>query len=130
MSEENVELVRTALASYNRGEVDALIEINHPEVEYVTLLMGNHQGKEAIRRLMVENRETLSGYRLEPEELIDAGEQVVAVVRLGGAGRVSQIALGDAIAFLITIKDGLVLRLESFSSREDALDAAAIPRVS
>jgi ketosteroid isomerase-like protein len=126
MSQENVELVRAGIAAYNRGDLDAVMENYDPAVEFVTLLLGNHHGKEAIRLLAEENRKTLSGYRLDPEELIDAGDNVIAVVRLGGAGRVSQIALDDRIAFLCTIKDGLLTRQQTFRSKEDALEAAGL----
>ncbi len=124
MSEENVELVRAGFAAYNRGDLDAVLETHDVDVEYVTLLLGNHRGKEALRRLFEENRETLTGYSLDPEELIDAGDQVVAVVRLGGAGRVSEITLDDRIAFLFTIQDGLLIRQQTFRNKDDAIEAS------
>jgi ketosteroid isomerase-like protein len=124
MSQENVERVRAGFAAYNRGDLDALLEMYDPAVEFVTLLQGNHHGTEALRLLFEENRSNLPGYRLEPEEVIDAGDdQVIAVVHLGGAGRVSQIAMDDRIAFLFTIKDGLAIRQQSFRNKEDALEA-------
>jgi uncharacterized protein len=126
MSQENVERVRAGFAAYNRGDLDALLDMYDPAVEFVTLLQGNHHGKEAVRLMFEENRRTLPGYRLEPKELIDGGDQVIAVVHLGGAGRVSQIAVDDLIAFLFTIKDGLAIRQQSFRSKEDALEAAGL----
>jgi ketosteroid isomerase-like protein len=125
MSQENVELVRAGFAAYNNGDLDAMLETYDPEVEFVTLLLGNRHGKEALRVLFEENREAVLGYRLDPEELIDAGpDKVIAVAHLGGAGRVSQIALGDLIAFLFTIKDGLIVRQQTFRNKEEALEAA------
>ena len=126
MSEENVERVRAALAAYNRGDLDAVIETLHPDVEFRTLLLGNHRGRDAMRTLYQENRSALPDYRLEPMELIDAGDQVIAVVRLGGAGRVSQIKLDNRMAFLITIKDGLTIRQQTFRTKEEALEAAGL----
>ena len=117
MSQENVEKVRAGFAAYNRGDLEAVMESHHPDVEFVTLLLGTHHGTTALRRLFEENRNTLSGYKLEPEELIDAGDQVIAVVHLGGAGRLSEIALDDRIAFLITLKDGLMIRQQTFRTQ-------------
>jgi ketosteroid isomerase-like protein len=124
MSQENVEMIRAGFAAYNRGDVEATLEAYDPAVVFVTLLMGNHHGKQALRRFHEENLKTLSGYRLEPEELIDLGDKVIAVVRMAGAGRVSGIALGDQIALLFTLRDGLVVRQQTLRSREDALEAA------
>ena len=127
MSQENVERVRAGFAAYNRGDLDTLLDMYGPTVEFVTLLQGNHHGKEAVRLMFEENRRNLPGYRLEPEELIDVGDgQVIAVVHLGGAGRVSQVALDDRIAFLFTIQDGLAIRQQSFRNKEDALEAVGL----
>jgi ketosteroid isomerase-like protein len=127
MSQENVEIVRAAADAYNRGDLEALMQACDPAVEFVTLLLGTLHGRDAIRRVFEENRKNLSGYSLEPEELIDAGpDKVIAVARLGGAGRVSQIALGDLIAFLITLKDGLVVRQQTFRNKDEAREAAGL----
>ena len=126
MSKENVERVRASLAAYNRGALDAVIESLHPNVEFRTLLLGNHRGRDALRTLYQENRAAFPDYKLEPIELIDAGNQVIAVVRLVGAGRVSQIELDNRMAFLITIKDGLTIRQESFRTKQEALEAAGL----
>jgi ketosteroid isomerase-like protein len=126
MSQENVEVVRAVAAAYNRGDLDTLLEAYDPAVEFVTLLQGNHHGKQAVRLLYEENRKSLPGYRLDPEEVIDAGDKVVAVAHMGGAGRVSQIGLGDRIAFLATFKDGLIVRQQTFRNKEEALEAAGL----
>jgi hypothetical protein len=51
---------------------------------------------------------------------------VIAMVRLGGAGRVSRIAMDDRIALLFTIKEGLAIRQQTFRNKEDALEAAGL----
>ena len=126
MSQENVEMVRAGFEAHNRGDLDAMLESYDPEVEFVTLLLGNHRGKEALRGLYEENRKAVLGYKLEPEELIVAGDKVIAVARMGGAGRVSQIALGDMIAFVFTIKDGLITRQQTLRNKNEALEAAGL----
>ena len=120
------EIVRAAFAAYNRGDLDAMSKVCDPEVEFITLLLGNHHGKEAVLRLFEENRTNLTGYQLDPEELIEAGDSVIAVARLGGAGPVSGIALGDRIAFVFTLTEGLLIRRETFRNKEEALEAAGL----
>jgi ketosteroid isomerase-like protein len=126
MSQENVEIVREVAAAYNRGDLDAMLERYDPEVEFVTLLLGNHHGKEALRTIFEENRRNMPGYRLDPEELIDAGDTVVVVAHMGGAGRTSQIGLGDLIAFSATIRNGLIIRQQTFRNKDGALEAAGL----
>jgi ketosteroid isomerase-like protein len=94
---------------------------------FETLLLGTHHGNEAIRLIYEENQKTLSGYDVVPVELIDSGDQVVAVAEVKGVGPASQIAMdGDQFAFLFTIKNGRVVREQAFRNRDEALQAAGL----
>jgi ketosteroid isomerase-like protein len=127
VSQENVELIKAGFAAHNRGDLDALIEVYDPDVVFETLLLGTRRGNEAIRQIYEENQKTLSGYSIEPVEVIDSGDQVVAVAQVTGVGPASQIAMdGDAFAFLFTIKNGRIVREQAFRNREEALDAAGL----
>jgi ketosteroid isomerase-like protein len=128
MSEENLDLIRAGFAAHNRGDLDALTQVYDPDVVFETLLLGTHHGNEAIRLIYEENRKTLSGYTVDPIELIDAGDQVVAVAQVNGVGPASQIAMEDRdrFAFLFTIKNGRVVREQAFRNREEALEAAGL----
>ena len=127
MSQENVELIRAGFAAHNRGDLDALVEVYDPGVVFETLLLGTHHGNEAIRLIYEENQKTLSGYDVVPVELIDSGDQVVAVAEVKGVGPVSRIAMdGDQFAFVFTIKNGRVVREQAFRNRNEALEAAGL----
>jgi ketosteroid isomerase-like protein len=127
MSEENLELIRAGFAAHNRGDLDALVELYDPDVVFETLLLGTHHGNEAIRVIYEENQKTLSGYDVVPVELIDSGDQVVAVAGVKGVGPASQIAMdGDRFAFLFTIKSGRVVREQAFRNKDEALEAAGL----
>jgi ketosteroid isomerase-like protein len=128
MSEQNLELIRAGFAAHNRGDLDALTQLYDEDVVFETLLLGTHHGNEAIRLIYEENQKTLSGYTVDPVELIDAGDQVVAVAQVNGVGPVSQIAMRDSdhFAFLFTIKNGRVVREQAFRNREEALEAVGL----
>ena len=128
MSQENLELIRAGFAAHNRGDLDALVEVYDPDVVFETLLLGTHHGNEAIRLIYEENQKTLSGYDVVPVELIDSGDQVVAVAEVKGVGPVSQIAMEDRdrFAFVFTIKNGRVVREQAFRNRDEALEAAGL----
>ena len=128
MSKENLELIRAGFAAHNRGDLDALQEVYDPEVVFETLLLGTHRGNAAIRLIYEENQKTLAGYDVEPVELIDSGDQVVAVAQVKGAGPVSQVPMEerDQFAFLFTIRNGRVVREQAFRNRDEALEAAGL----
>jgi ketosteroid isomerase-like protein len=49
VSLEHVERVKSGFAAHNRGDLDFLVELYHPEAVFETLLLGIHHGNEAIR---------------------------------------------------------------------------------
>jgi ketosteroid isomerase-like protein len=122
----NVDRVKSGFAAHNRGDLDALVELYHPEAVFETLLLGTHHGNEAIRLIYEENQRTLSGYDVVPIELIDAGDKVVAVAQAVGSGPVSQIAVAEPFAFVFTFKDERIVREQAFRNREEAVEAAGV----
>lgn len=125
MPQRNLDLVRAGFAAHNAADLDALVELYDPDVVFETLLLGTHRGNEAIRLIYEENQRTLSGYTIEPVELLDLGDRVLAVAQVNGTGPGSGISIdGDRFAFLFTIRDGRVVREQAFANRDEALAAA------
>lgn len=122
----NVERVKSGFAAHNRGDLDFLVELYHPEAVFETLLLGTHHGNEAIREIYAENQRTLSGYDVIPIELIDAGDKVVAVAQAVGSGPVSEIAVAEPFAFVFTFKDDRIVREQAFRNRDEALEAVRL----
>ena len=127
MSRENVERIKGGFEAHNRGDLDALEKLYDPEVVFETLLLGTHHGNHAIRLIYAENQKTMDGYDVLPVELIDAGDKVVAVAQMVGAGSESRIALDDQFAFVFTFRGERVIREQAFRNREEALEAAGLP---
>jgi ketosteroid isomerase-like protein len=127
MSQGNVERVKEGFAAHNRGDLDFLVELYHPDAVFETLLLGTHHGNEAIREIYAENQRTLSGYDVVPIELIEVGDdKVVAVAQAVGSGPVSEIAVAEPFAFVFTFKDDRIIREQAFRNREEAVEAAGL----
>jgi ketosteroid isomerase-like protein len=126
VSRENLEKVKQGFAAHNRGDLDALVEFYDPDVVFETLLLGTHHGNEAIRLIYEENQKTLADYDVEPVELIDAGDKVVAMVKMVGTGPTSGISLDGGFAFVFTIRGGRCVREQAFRNKEEAVEAAGL----
>jgi len=128
MSKENVEVVRWLLETCNRRDFDAMLETGDSEIEIVTLMGGTYRGHAGWRLLVEQMAEEVSGFQFVPEELIDVGQdRVVAVTSWVGTGRTSGIAVpGTTIGLVYTLRDGLVVRQESFRNRAEALKAVGL----
>jgi ketosteroid isomerase-like protein len=65
-------------------------------------------------------------FRLEAEEYFAAGEGVVAFVRAVGRGRGSGVEVDFRSAWLMTLRDGRVVRARLYRDRTKALEAAGL----
>ena len=133
MSADHIAIVRRGYEAYNRGDIDAALVELDPEIVWQTYIVpgpggGIYRGHDGVRELWSEAKKIFGGFRNEPEEIFDAGDQVVAFVRVEGVGARSGVAVQARIAHLYTFRGGKVLRVESFEDRDAALRAAGIPR--
>jgi ketosteroid isomerase-like protein len=128
MSQENVEIVRRLIEACNRRDWDAMLETGDPEIEIVTLMSGTYRGHTGWRQVVEQMAEEVSGFQFVPEDFIDVGgDRVVAVTRWVGTGRTSGIAVPDTpIGFVYTLREGVVVRQESFRNKADALKAVGL----
>ena len=136
MSQENVEAVRRLFAAFQSVDVgnferhlDEVREIFDPEVEWVAaphslLASEEYRGYEGVRRFWTQFLSAWDAFGVEVEELIDGGDQVVAVMRL--SGRTNELEVDEARSSLLTLRDGRIVRIEPFASKDGALEAAGL----
>ena len=108
---------------------DDVREIFDPKVEWVAaphslLASEKYRGYDGVRRFWTQFLSAWDDYGAEVDELIDAGDQVVAVMRL--SGRTKELEVGEARSSLITLRDGRIMRIEPFASKDAALEAAGL----
>ena len=136
MAQENVEIVRDAAAAFNRGDFDAWLEYLADDIDYraVEGALDDHgpiHGKDALRAHVDDWIDTLDDFmgdfRIEPVELIEAGEdKVIAVTRISGRAKVSGVETHLTYAALYTIRDGKIARGREYWTKEQALEAAGV----
>jgi ketosteroid isomerase-like protein len=63
---------------------------------------------------------------VEPQEFIEAGDSVIAVITFRGSGKLSGVEVNMEVFQLWTFRDGTVVRGQGFSDREEALEAAGL----
>jgi ketosteroid isomerase-like protein len=136
MSDENVEIVRRTYEVFeeegaNEQAVFALIEagLMDPDVE-VDFRNAYPDGGVVRLSTMSEYLETEPwgrSIRFEPESLRAVGDgQVLTFVRLRVVGTESGIEVAGRTAHLTTLRDRRVIRVEIFTDRRKALEAAGL----
>ena len=130
MSQANVEVVKAAFAAYNRGDLDAWLAEADPDVEWHVLPEatdpGPHRGRQVILERAALWRQTLGGLRAEVLEYIDAGEYVIAPVRLRGQppGSDAEVVLDEV--YVSKFRNGKIVELREYRTKAEALEAVGL----
>jgi ketosteroid isomerase-like protein len=132
MSEENVELVREASAAFAAGDWERLAQVSDPEIEMHGTVGGLEEGRVArglpqiLEMFEAEDLDAWEERRLEPQEFIDAGAEVVVLMREYRRGKGSGVELEADTAVVVAVRDRRVVRLQGYMRREEALAAAGL----
>jgi ketosteroid isomerase-like protein len=133
MSQENVEIVRRVYEAQARGDVKAVVALYDPEVEldnsrspvgdFAGTVGRVFRGQDAVQKAFRDWYSVWANVESEVEELIDAGDdRVVSVFTYRARGRTSGVEVEFAhMAGDWTIRDGKILRMAWFPTREAAL---------
>ena len=132
MTEDDVRGLVEGYEAWNRREPDALGELLDPEMEWEpgfgALEQGVHRGAEGFRGFVASWIESFDDFRIEPELLVQVGEQVVVIAHQRGRGHGSGIELEQQVVHVWTVRDGKAVRWWGPRTRDEALDALGDPR--
>jgi ketosteroid isomerase-like protein len=130
MSPDNVEIVRSIYAAWERDGFPTRSELLDPEIEYVNPVgavePGTRRGLEAFHRAVQKVLEGWETWQMEPEAFESAGDQVAVVVRYRARGRESGVEVEGRESALWTLRDGRVVRYAWFHGPADAFEAAGL----
>jgi ketosteroid isomerase-like protein len=115
---------------FNEGDIDALVELAAPDIEWdwsrsLGPDVGVRYGVGAVRRFISENWEHWETIEMIPEEIVEAGDEVVVFVhvRLRGREGIEVEARGPHVQ---TWSGGRLVRYKLFQDREEALAAVGL----
>lgn len=148
MSAENVELVRRNFEAIQRAidaywrdprsiakamdegtlwpEWEAVFDQLHPEVEWQTPFLGQtFRGRRQFAQVWDDFLRSFRDYHphLGGVEDLD-GDRVYVLIELEGVSMDSARPMDSLLHAIFTVRDGVVVRLEEYTSREEAMAAA------
>ena len=130
MSEENIQLVREGIAAMEQGDVEALLALSHPEVEWVNpdyaVEPGTRHGLAGFRKAIEATHDSFAELRFHIEEIIDVEDRVVATGIMSARGKGSGVEMRQPFGNVFTIKDGKVIRMQWYNDTAEARAAAGI----
>jgi ketosteroid isomerase-like protein len=128
MASDYLQIARSAIAAYNVGDYEALLElINEDVVATIPVGLANagvYRGHEGFLRMMDDWRDAWVDFRVEAEEPFLVGEAIVVPVRHAGRGRGSGIEMSMDVFHVAHFRDNRVATWRLCGSREEALAQA------
>jgi ketosteroid isomerase-like protein len=125
----NVDYVHGWVEAWNRGEIESLFEDASPDIEWVVArehpASTTHRGPQEVADYLADWLQTLPGLEVEIEDLEEASERVLLVMRMRGTGAGSGAATVVRIATVTTFRDGRPVRVEEYLDPDEARRALA-----
>jgi ketosteroid isomerase-like protein len=132
MSQENVEVVRRFLALLSQGDEAAwdemppefVFDFSRRLIDPVVL-----RGRDEMRAWMERERQMSEGDHVgfEPKELIDAGDKVLALVRVSARGKASGVPVEAHVWAVCRFSDGKLVEWTYFGDdRAAAFEAVGL----
>ena len=122
--------MRRVFEAFNRDGPEAALAGLAPDVEYHDLPdqpdAGLHHGHSGFLAAMEQFFGELEDYSVNLDGIIDHGEQIVVGVRVIGRGRSSGASFEQRATGIWTLRNGFVVRVVWFRTREEALEAAGL----
>ena len=130
MSQENVEIVRAVYERWSEGDLRLSVDLFDPHVVFVLQPefpdAGVYSGVEAIAAYTRGLLEPWTHFTIDAEEIVGAGDSVLAGVCQRAVGSSSGIATVLRYFMLWSFRGRKVIRVESFRERAEAVEAAGL----
>jgi ketosteroid isomerase-like protein len=131
MSNENVDLIRTAYEAYARGDLATMMDLFDLDLEWTYLdpsledpepqvCRGRHELEVALER------QAERGLKAELEEVVGNGDRVMAVVRSPGIDAYRVRKADDRNYAVLTVRNRRIVALRDCRHRDEALAEAGI----
>jgi ketosteroid isomerase-like protein len=127
MSRENVGIMREAYNAFDRGEANVLFELLDPEIEWKALEDTEPKhGTEGVLESVGGWFQVWDDFHIEPEEFIDGGDHVIAVVMERGRVPGSEEVVSQRFFQVWTLLDGRIRAFREYKTQGEARDAAGL----
>jgi ketosteroid isomerase-like protein len=131
MSQENVEVVREWADAYNRRDIEGLLELSDPDIEFRSIFAGIEsggafRGRAGVYEYFKAIDDAYEAFQVPPEELLDAGAAVLILGHGVWTGRGSGASDRTRIFVAVWLRTAKVMRVETFTDRAEAFEALGL----
>jgi ketosteroid isomerase-like protein len=131
VGEGKVELVRRAFEAFTARDVEALLAVADPDVEFLapTGSIAGHgtpyRGHDGLREYFEDVSRIWEELEVIPHEFREVGDQVVALGRVYGRG-LDGLLVDSPTGWVWTVENGKIVAGRVYTNRQEALDAVGL----
>jgi ketosteroid isomerase-like protein len=123
-----VEIVHRTVAAWNRRDIEAMLALTDPEVEYVNsptaVEPGTKWGHEEFKSVLRVQWEMLSDARWEVDQVYERREELVSLGRLSRRMPGSNARIEDRVLMEFRLENGRVTRMAVLGFGQAEVQAA------
>jgi ketosteroid isomerase-like protein len=120
------ETIHAAYEAWSRRDVEALVEVAHPDAEARPILGANigasvYRGRDGLREWFKDLHQEWETFQTRVTRIDKRGDRVLCTIDVHARGRASGVVIEGEMYHLVELRDGLILRLEAFRDRAEAM---------
>jgi ketosteroid isomerase-like protein len=122
------ETIHTAYEAWSRRDVDALVEVVHPDAEARPILGANigvsvYRGREGLREWFTDLHQEWETFETRVTRIDERGHRAVLTIDIHARGRASGVVIEGDLYHLVELREGMIMRLEAFRDKDAAMQA-------
>jgi ketosteroid isomerase-like protein len=126
MSQENVEIVRSAFNALDQGDLRAAVEFMDPAIEWdVSQVLLDQEvivGRDVVLAYLEQTFAALP-FAHEGCEFVDVAERICVLASIRGRGSGSGVELAHPCGYVMTVRNGAIIQSCFFGDHDAALKA-------
>ena|SRR5437016_5579132 len=131
MSQENVEIARKVIDAWNRRDAKLALTYLAPEIEWMpagpaAVERAVYRGYEEVASGFAATWDTWDRFEFEESEMRDLGDSVLWLGHVKMRGSASHVELDQEFAVHGLVRDGKLIRVLTFLSWREALEAVGL----
>ena len=130
MARENVEVVRSWIEAWNRGDYATAVEFVHPEIEVQVAggftTDGTYRGLEGLGTFLQDFWGDFEDRHTALDQFITSGDDVLYAAHAYGRGRLSGVEVELHHWQVATVREGKVVRWGLFKTKREAFEAVGL----
>jgi ketosteroid isomerase-like protein len=129
MSQENVEIMRSGIAAWNRRDAQLWLTYAAPEIEWVpagpaAVEQAIYRGYDEVASGLTAVWDTWEVFEFAEGEVRDLGDSVLWLGHVKMRGGTSHVQLDQEFALHSVVREGKFIRVRAFLSWREAFEAA------